>query len=113
MSLSSTHILYIQALVGGIGMNATPLTRIVNLPLHGGSRIYSSRRRDPQGQAGRVAPIAHGHANMMKQNVGLIGSDTTTHRLTDHRSELSRRAAVRRGAEQRVLYLPVAGYSCE
>ena len=36
-SLSSIHILYNQALVGSLSMNATPLTRIVDLSLVGGS----------------------------------------------------------------------------
>ena len=38
-SLSSIHILYNQALVGGLSMNATPARQIVNLQLPGGSTV--------------------------------------------------------------------------
>jgi len=40
--LSSTHILYNQALVGGLSTNPDPAMRIVNLSLLGGS----TRRAD-------------------------------------------------------------------
>ena len=37
-SLISIHILYNQALVGGLSVSYVPATRIDNIQLHGGSR---------------------------------------------------------------------------
>ena len=40
--LSSIHILYIQALVGGLSVSYVPATRIDNIQLAGGSMIIGS-----------------------------------------------------------------------
>ena len=43
-SLTSIHIDYNQALVGGISMNPDPTRQIVNLQLNGGSSVYHKFR---------------------------------------------------------------------
>ena len=51
-SLSSIHILYNQALVGSLSMNATPTSLIYNVKMDGGSKRFGSpprrRRRSPR-----------------------------------------------------------------
>ena len=44
-SLSSIHILYHQALVGGLSDSSDPARRIVNLSLDGGSTAQSTLRK--------------------------------------------------------------------
>ena len=48
MSLSSIHILYNQAIVGGIKPLLRPARQIVNLQLDGGSTPYYERASSPR-----------------------------------------------------------------
>ena len=71
-SLSSIHILYNQALVGGLSTSLDPGTRIVNLPLNGGSTHlrFSSIRitsQDTDSKA-RVRKVPFTYVKSLYQN---------------------------------------------